>query len=103
MADLSGAAAPGAAFTGAQAAKSYFTGANLEGCDFGKALHVSPFMGMDHGYEGSMTAPAQTGSVQISSRREGRVAFDATLALRRRELTRASFAKLSVIKVPALT
>ena len=70
--------------------------------DFAKALHVSPFMGMNHRYEWSMTAPAQTLSVHISSRREGRVAFDATLALRRRELTRASFAKLSATTLRTL-
>jgi uncharacterized protein len=62
---------------------------------FAKELHVSPFMGMSHRYEWHMTAPAQTLSVHISSRQEERVAFDATLALRRRELTRASLAKCS--------
>lgn len=62
---------------------------------FAKALHVSPFMGMDHRYEWHMTAPAQTLSVHISSTREGRVAFDATLSLRRRELTRAALGKLT--------
>ena len=52
-----------------------------------KLLHVSPFMGMDHAYELRATAPAQTLSVHIESRRAGRVAFDATLGLRRRPLT----------------
>ncbi len=61
---------------------------------FAKALHVSPFMGMDHRYEWRLTAPAQTLSVHISSSREGRVAFDATLSLHRRELTRAALGKL---------
>ncbi len=61
---------------------------------FAKALHVSPFMGMDHRYEWRLTAPAQMLSVHISSSREGRVAFDATLSLRRRELTRAALGKL---------
>ncbi len=62
---------------------------------FEKKLHVSPFMGMDHRYEWRMTTPAQTLSVHISSSREGRLAFDATLSLRRRELTRASLARLT--------
>lgn len=69
---------------------------------FAKALHVSPFMGMDHRYEWRMTAPAQTLSVHISSRREGQVAFDATLSLRRRELTRASLAKLAATTLSTL-
>jgi DUF1365 family protein len=61
--------------------------------DLAKALHVSPFMGMDHRYEWSLTAPAQTLSVHIASQRAGKLAFDATLALRRRELTRAALAR----------
>jgi hypothetical protein len=60
-----------------------------------KALHVSPFMGMDHRYAWRLTAPAQTLSVHIESHRDGRLAFDATLALRRRELTRASLARIT--------
>jgi DUF1365 family protein len=60
-----------------------------------KALRVSPFMGMDHRYEWRLTAPAQTLSVHIASHRGQRLAFDATLALRRRELTRASLARVT--------
>ncbi len=70
--------------------------------DFAKRLHVSPFMGMDHRYEWRVTAPAQTLSVHISSRHEGRVAFDATLFLRRRELTRASLVKLTATTLRTL-
>ncbi|HTD58657.1 MAG TPA: DUF1365 domain-containing protein [Solirubrobacteraceae bacterium] len=64
--------------------------------DLEKTLHVSPFMGMDHRYRWRMTAPAQTLSVHISSSREGRLAFDATLSLRRRELTAPSLARLAL-------
>lgn len=60
-----------------------------------KALHVSPFMGMDHRYEWSLTTPARTLSVHIASHRAGALAFDATLALQRRELTRASLARVT--------
>ncbi|HEY5193574.1 MAG TPA: DUF1365 domain-containing protein [Solirubrobacteraceae bacterium] len=63
--------------------------------NFAKALHVSPFMGMDHRYEWRMTTPRETLSVHIANSHEGRVAFDATLALRRRELTSASLARMS--------
>jgi DUF1365 family protein len=62
---------------------------------FEKALHVSPFMGMDHRYEIHAAAPAQTLSVHIASSRAGATVFDATLALRRRELTRASMARVT--------
>jgi uncharacterized protein len=57
---------------------------------FDKALHVSPFMGMDHRYEVRATTPGRTLSVHIESTRAGRLAFDATLSLVRREMTDAS-------------
>ena len=44
-----------------------------------KALHVSPFMAMDHTYEVRATAPGETLSMHIESRRDGVLAFDATL------------------------
>ena len=66
----------------------------LEG-QFDKALHVSPFMGMDHRYDARATMPAEMLSVHIASSRAGVTVFDATLALRRRELTRASIARIT--------
>jgi uncharacterized protein len=62
---------------------------------FAKQLHVSPFMGMDHVYEARATSPGRVLSVHIESRRGDRTAFDATLTLKRRELTRTSAAWLS--------
>jgi len=73
--------------------------------EFDKALHVSPFMGMDHRYETRAAAPAETLSVHIASSRAGDTVFDATLALRRRELTRASIDgryALATVRVLAL-
>jgi uncharacterized protein len=58
-----------------------------------KVLHVSPFMGMDYRYEWQVTAPAKRLEVHIESHRAGERRFDATLSLRRRELTRASLAR----------
>jgi uncharacterized protein len=75
---------------------------------FDKALHVSPFMGMDHRYDIHAGAPAQTLSVHIASSRADTTIFDATLALRRRQLTRRSMAKntarypLATVRVLAL-
>jgi uncharacterized protein len=63
---------------------------------FEKALHVSPFMGMDHRYRARAAMPTDTLSVHISSSRANATVFDATLALRRRELTRASMAAMTV-------
>lgn len=62
---------------------------------FVKALHVSPFMGMDSRYEWRLTAPAETLSVHIASSSEGCPVFDVTLSMRRRELTRATLARMS--------
>jgi uncharacterized protein len=60
---------------------------------FEKAMHVSPFMGMDHRYDVRASTPGRTLSVHIGSSRAGTTVFDATLSLRRRELTRASLAR----------
>jgi DUF1365 family protein len=69
---------------------------------FAKELHVSPFMGMDHVYEARATVPGPTLSVHIESRRTGTgreaggsPTFDATLALGRRELTRAEVRRMT--------
>jgi DUF1365 family protein len=72
-----------------------------------KALHVSPFMGMDHSYVVRATEPRETLSVHIESHREGRLAFDATLNLRRapssrRRLAGASLRTLALIYLHGL-
>jgi uncharacterized protein len=62
---------------------------------FTKALHVSPFFGMDHVYHARASRPAETLSIHIENERAGEIVFDATLNLRRRELTPRSAAWLS--------
>jgi DUF1365 family protein len=52
--------------------------------DSEKVLHVSPFMGMDHRYEWRVADPGETLSVHIESKRNGALAFDATLSMQRR-------------------
>ena len=52
-----------------------------------KAFHVSPFLGMDSEYRIRMTTPGEQLRVHMESRRDGRVHFDATLALTRRALS----------------
>jgi hypothetical protein len=54
---------------------------------FEKEFHVSPFMGMDHTYAWRMTEPAERLVVQIDSEQDERIVFDATLSLRRRQLS----------------
>jgi uncharacterized protein len=60
-----------------------------------KALHVSPFMGMDQRYEWRVGVPGVMLSVHIASYRKGDLAFDATLSLRRHELTKTTLARMS--------
>jgi DUF1365 family protein len=70
---------------------------------FGKLLHVSPLMGMDHAYEWRLTAPGERLAVHIDSRGPGGdVVFDATLALRRREITPAGLRRV-LLRHPAQT
>ncbi len=69
-------------------------GAGLAG-NSTKALHVSPFMGMDQRYEWRVSMPGEGLSVHIASYSKGDIAFDATLSLRREELTKATLARMS--------
>jgi DUF1365 family protein len=57
-----------------------------------KAFHVSPFMPMELDYDWRFSAPAETLAVQMTNLLGGRRVFDATLVLRRREITGASLA-----------
>lgn len=70
--------------------------------DSEKVLHVSPFMGMDHRYDWHVADPGATLSVHIESLRGGKRAFDATLSMRRRELSRRTLAGITA-RYPAAT
>jgi uncharacterized protein len=67
-----------------------------------KQLHVSPFMGMDQSYSWRVSSPGRALEVHIENRHGDQLAFDATLSLRRRELTRASLARFTA-RYPAAT
>jgi DUF1365 family protein len=64
--------------------------AYVVGGELDKELRVSPFMPMDQRYTVRAPTPGETLSVHIESRQDGSVAFDATLGLKRRPLTRRS-------------
>jgi len=70
--------------------------------DSEKVLHVSPFMGMDHRYAWRVADPGPTLSVHIENRRDGELAFDATLSMRRRPMTRRTLAAVTA-RYPAST
>jgi len=61
---------------------------------FDKRFHVSPFMEMALGYDWRLSAPGEALHVHMQNFRDGKLMFDATLALARRELTAASRARV---------
>ncbi len=70
---------------------------------FAKQLHVSPLMGMDHTYDWRLTEPAEQLLVHIdSSGPDGKSVFDATLSLKRRELTPSALRR-ALLRYPFLT
>ncbi len=69
---------------------------------FAKALHVSPFMGMEQRYTLRAAVPGATLAVHIESHELGALAFDATLALRRAPLSSRGLARLTT-RYPAAT
>jgi DUF1365 family protein len=58
---------------------------------FDKALHVSPFFGMDQEYAWSSDVPAQRLTIRIANHEAGRRVFDATLSLQRRPPSRRAW------------
>jgi uncharacterized protein len=50
----------------------------------GKAMHVSPFLGMDQDYSIHANVPGKHLTVHIENKRDGERVFDATLSLERR-------------------
>jgi DUF1365 family protein len=73
--------------------------------DLDKTFHVSPLMGMDQTYAFRASEPGERLAVHIESRpREGEEGktFDATLSLRRRELSRRTLAGL-LARYPAMS
>jgi DUF1365 family protein len=77
-------------------------GGNVLKGGFEKALHVSPFMGMEQRYAWRAPAPGETASVHIESTEQGERAFDATLSLERREFSPAAMRRIT-LRYPAAT
>ncbi len=67
-----------------------------------KSFHVSPLMGMDHTYDWRVTTPGDELVVHIASSRAGNQAFDATLSLRRRELS-PGLMRSVLVRYPAMS
>jgi DUF1365 family protein len=61
-----------------------------------KRLHVSPFMGLDQQYRYTFSEPADSLFARIEVHERGRMALQAVLAGRRRELTGTALARFLV-------
>lgn len=69
---------------------------------FPKELHVSPFFGMDHDYRLQLSRPGERLVVRLAVLADDAVAFEATLALRRRAISRKALGRL-LWRYPLLT
>ena len=67
-----------------------------------KAFHVSPFMPMNMNYLWKISPPAQQLGIHVENQLQSNTAFDATLALRRREITGFSLARV-LLRYPLMT
>ena len=69
---------------------------------FRKDFHVSPFLDMDLDYDWIFTPPGERLSVHMGCEREGATNFDATLRLKRREITGRALARM-LLRSPLMT
>lgn len=69
---------------------------------FRKAFHVSPFMDMDVGYDWRFTGPGSTLSIHMENLKGDRKFFDATMRLRRREISSRALAGV-LLRYPFMT
>ncbi|MDX1480460.1 MAG: DUF1365 domain-containing protein [Woeseiaceae bacterium] len=67
-----------------------------------KTLHVSPFMGMDIDYDWSFTEPDEMLRVYMANSRDGKTFFNASMLLRRTEMTGPAMARV-LVRYPFMT
>jgi hypothetical protein len=75
---------------------------NRKRYQFAKDFHVSPFMDMDLEYDWRFTEPGKALNVHMNVLRTGEKLFDATLTLKRREITPARLSYI-LIRYPLMT
>jgi DUF1365 family protein len=69
---------------------------------FGKDFHISPFMAMDLDYAWSFTKPGKALGVHMSNFEKGDKIFDATLSLKRKEMSARSLVS-TLLSFPFMT
>ena len=75
---------------------------SLQEFELEKEFHVSPFLPMETHYQWRFSEPDERLSVHLRNEQQGRHAFDATLRLRRREITGPSLAG-ALLRFPFMT
>ena len=65
-----------------------------------KRMHVSPFMRPEQSYEWSAGVPGDMLRIRIANRESGETVFEATLAMRRRRLDRATMTRMLFKHLP---
>ncbi len=68
---------------------------------FAKRMHVSPFLPMDQTYRWTATAPGARLGVTIAACQGGVEVFEASISLRRRELSRGEMTRAILTRPPA--
>ena len=69
---------------------------------FGKAFHVSPFLPMHHEYDWHFKTPGNALTVHMNNLDQGEKPFDATLVMRRTEMTRGALTRV-LVRYPWMT
>ena len=69
---------------------------------FGKDFHISPFMDMDIWYDWRFRAPGKSLSVHMNNYEKGNKLFDATLTLKRREISSRDLTRV-LLAYPLMT
>jgi DUF1365 family protein len=67
-----------------------------------KVFHISPFIGMDVAYDWRFSEPAAQLAIHMENLREGQPFFDATMVLRRQEMSGPGLARV-LLQYPLMT
>ncbi|MBI3356139.1 MAG: DUF1365 domain-containing protein [Nitrospirae bacterium] len=67
-----------------------------------KVFHISPFIDMDVAYDWRFSEPTSQLAIHMENLREGRAFFDATMSLRRKEISSATLAQV-LVQYPLMT
>jgi uncharacterized protein len=77
-------------------------GSNKKHYQLDKVFHISPFIDMDVAYDWRFTEPTSQLAIHMENLRAGQPFFDATMALRREEISSASLARV-LLQYPLMT